>query len=104
MYLAFLLLWYNLIISFFTFRVEMYRLPSYILTSFSNLFTLMCFLGKYYEKVCEMCYITLNKNAIFGDNGSISPGGVRIGEQSCHTALTTRLKKVSRRFVTFFNL
>ncbi|KAF6155518.1 hypothetical protein GIB67_017873 [Kingdonia uniflora] len=35
--------------------------------------------GKNYEKVCEMCHITLNKTAIFGDNGTISPGGVRIG-------------------------
>ncbi|KAF6147920.1 hypothetical protein GIB67_014500 [Kingdonia uniflora] len=35
--------------------------------------------GKNYEKVCEMCNITLNKSAIFGDNGAISPGGVRIG-------------------------
>ncbi|XP_031272998.1 serine hydroxymethyltransferase 7 [Pistacia vera] len=35
--------------------------------------------GKYYEKVCEMCHITLNKSAIFGDNGAICPGGVRIG-------------------------
>ncbi|XP_039069162.1 serine hydroxymethyltransferase 7-like isoform X1 [Hibiscus syriacus] len=35
--------------------------------------------GKCYEKVCEMCHITLNKTAIFGDNGAISPGGVRIG-------------------------
>ncbi|XP_010245056.1 PREDICTED: serine hydroxymethyltransferase 7 [Nelumbo nucifera] len=35
--------------------------------------------GKYYEKVCEMCHITLNTSAIFGDNGTISPGGVRIG-------------------------
>ncbi|KAG6650176.1 hypothetical protein CIPAW_06G023900 [Carya illinoinensis] len=35
--------------------------------------------GKNYEKVCEMCLITLNKSAIFGDNGAISPGGVRIG-------------------------
>ncbi|XP_022773187.1 serine hydroxymethyltransferase 6-like [Durio zibethinus] len=35
--------------------------------------------GKWYEKVCEMCRITLNKTAIFGDNGAISPGGVRIG-------------------------
>ena len=26
-----------------------------------------------------MCHITLNKTAIFGDNGTISPGGVRIG-------------------------
>ncbi|KAF9608469.1 hypothetical protein IFM89_009835, partial [Coptis chinensis] len=32
--------------------------------------------GKNYEKVCEICYITLNKSAIFGDNGAI---GVRIG-------------------------
>lgn len=35
--------------------------------------------GKIYEKVCEMCHITLNKIAIFGDNGAITPGGVRIG-------------------------
>jgi glycine hydroxymethyltransferase len=42
--------------------------------------------GKYYEKVCELCHITLNKTAIFGDNGAISPGGVRIGTP----AMTTR--------------
>ncbi|CAL1385559.1 unnamed protein product [Linum trigynum] len=35
--------------------------------------------GKTYEKVCEMCHITVNKIAIFGDNGTITPGGVRIG-------------------------
>lgn len=35
--------------------------------------------GKNYEKVCEICQITLNKSAIFGDNGTVSPGGVRIG-------------------------
>uniref|UniRef100_A0A5B6ZNE4 Serine hydroxymethyltransferase n=1 Tax=Davidia involucrata TaxID=16924 RepID=A0A5B6ZNE4_DAVIN len=35
--------------------------------------------GKNFEKVCEMCHITLNKIAIFGDNGTIMPGGVRIG-------------------------
>ncbi|XP_068661897.1 serine hydroxymethyltransferase 7-like [Aristolochia californica] len=34
---------------------------------------------KILRKICEMCYITLNKSAIFGDNGAISPGGVRIG-------------------------
>lgn len=39
------------------------------------------FSGKNFEKVCEMCQITLNKSAIFGDNGAISPGGVRIGMQ-----------------------
>ncbi|XP_057503008.1 serine hydroxymethyltransferase 7-like [Actinidia eriantha] len=35
--------------------------------------------GKNFEKVCELCYITLNKVAIFDDNGTITPGGVRIG-------------------------
>ncbi|GKV22662.1 hypothetical protein SLEP1_g32512 [Rubroshorea leprosula] len=35
--------------------------------------------GKIYEKVCEMCHITLNKITIYGENGTICPGGVRIG-------------------------
>lgn len=35
--------------------------------------------GKNFEKVSEMCHITLNKIAIFDDNGTITPGGVRIG-------------------------
>ncbi|KAK6939802.1 Serine hydroxymethyltransferase-like domain [Dillenia turbinata] len=42
--------------------------------------------GKNYEKVCEMCHITLNKCAVYGDNGTISSGGVRIGT----LAMTTR--------------
>ncbi|XP_057466078.1 serine hydroxymethyltransferase 7-like isoform X1 [Actinidia eriantha] len=42
--------------------------------------------GKNYEKVCEMCHITLNKIAIFDDNGTITPGGVRIGSP----AMTSR--------------
>ncbi|XP_078447156.1 serine hydroxymethyltransferase 7-like [Wolffia australiana] len=42
--------------------------------------------GKNFEKVCEMCQITVNKTPIFGDNGAISPGGVRIGTP----AMTTR--------------
>ncbi|XVF45237.1 hypothetical protein PTKIN_Ptkin02bG0189000 [Pterospermum kingtungense] len=41
--------------------------------------------GKIYERVCEMCHITLNKIAIFGDNGAITPGGVRIGECRSHS-------------------
>ncbi|KAL4588463.1 hypothetical protein LXL04_001354 [Taraxacum kok-saghyz] len=36
-------------------------------------------IGKNFEKVCEMCHITVNKIAIFDDNGSLTPGGVRIG-------------------------
>lgn len=39
--------------------------------------------GKNFEKVCEMCHITLNKIAIFDDNGTITPGGVRIGKWRC---------------------
>ncbi|XP_023547556.1 serine hydroxymethyltransferase 7-like [Cucurbita pepo subsp. pepo] len=35
--------------------------------------------GKNYENVCEICHITLNKITIFGDNGIIIPGGVRVG-------------------------
>ncbi|KAL7002016.1 Serine hydroxymethyltransferase 7 [Sarracenia purpurea var. burkii] len=35
--------------------------------------------GKNFERVCEMCHITINKIAIFDDNGTITPGGVRIG-------------------------
>ncbi|XP_047322130.1 serine hydroxymethyltransferase 7-like [Impatiens glandulifera] len=42
--------------------------------------------GKLFEKVCEMCHITLNKVAVFGENGAIMPGGVRIGSP----AMTSR--------------
>lgn len=42
--------------------------------------------GKTFEVVCEACHITLNKVAIFGDNGTITPCGVRIGTP----AMTTR--------------
>jgi len=42
-----------------------------------NFFVLV---GKFYVKVCEACHITLNKIVIFGDNGTIDPGGVRVGE------------------------
>ena len=41
---------------------------------------LFVFSGKIYEKICEMCHITVNKIAVFGDNGTITPGGVRIGK------------------------
>ncbi|KAL2629748.1 hypothetical protein R1flu_014434 [Riccia fluitans] len=35
--------------------------------------------GNRLEKVCEMCHMTLNKNAVFGDSSALAPGGVRIG-------------------------
>jgi glycine hydroxymethyltransferase len=51
-----------------------------VYVSFVILLTTFYLPGKCYEKVCEMCQITLNKSAIFGDNGAICPGGVRIGK------------------------
>uniref|UniRef100_K3ZHZ4 Serine hydroxymethyltransferase n=1 Tax=Setaria italica TaxID=4555 RepID=K3ZHZ4_SETIT len=35
--------------------------------------------GNKVEKLCDLCHITLNKNAVFGDSSALSPGGVRIG-------------------------
>lgn len=35
--------------------------------------------GYRFEKVCELCHMTLNKNAVYGDSGTFAPGGVRIG-------------------------
>lgn len=42
--------------------------------------------GSKMEKVCEVCGITLNRNAVHGDASALSPGGVRIGSP----AMTTR--------------
>ncbi|KAJ6337479.1 hypothetical protein OIU76_007204 [Salix suchowensis] len=60
---------------------ELENLGNLLCVPFALLMTIFLFLlpGKCYEKVCEMCHITLNKSAIFGDNGAICPGGVRIG-------------------------
>ncbi|GLJ29523.1 hypothetical protein SUGI_0581920 [Cryptomeria japonica] len=35
--------------------------------------------GNKVEKVCDLCNITINKNAVYGDSSALSPGGVRIG-------------------------
>ncbi|EAZ18268.1 hypothetical protein OsJ_33805 [Oryza sativa Japonica Group] len=35
--------------------------------------------GNKVEKMCDLCSITLNKNAVFGDSSALAPGGVRIG-------------------------
>merc|ERR1719251_831992 len=42
--------------------------------------------GSKVEKVCELCSISLNRNAVHGDASTLSPGGVRIGSP----AMTTR--------------
>eukprot|EP00244_Chara_vulgaris_P013691 TRINITY_DN801_c0_g1_i2.p1 TRINITY_DN801_c0_g1~~TRINITY_DN801_c0_g1_i2.p1 ORF type:complete len:478 (+),score=95.54 TRINITY_DN801_c0_g1_i2:173-1606(+) len=47
--------------------------------------------GNKVEKVCELCHITLNKNAVFGDSSALAPGGVRIGTP----AMTSRACKES---------
>jgi glycine hydroxymethyltransferase len=36
--------------------------------------------GNKVEKLCDLCSITLNKNAVFGDSSALSPVGVRIGQ------------------------
>ncbi|TVU25553.1 hypothetical protein EJB05_28053 [Eragrostis curvula] len=35
--------------------------------------------GNKVEKLCDLCHITLNKNAVFGDSSALAPGGVRVG-------------------------
>ncbi|GAA0145209.1 methyltransferase [Lithospermum erythrorhizon] len=47
--------------------------------------------GKNFEKVCELCHITVNKTTLFDDNGTITPGGVRIGTP----AMTTTAAKIT---------
>jgi glycine hydroxymethyltransferase len=37
--------------------------------------------GSKMEKACDLCHITLNKNAVVGDQSAMNPGGVRIGER-----------------------
>ena len=41
--------------------------------------------GSKVEKLCDMCHITVNKNAVHGDKSALSPGGVRIGTPACTT-------------------
>ncbi|XP_031112670.1 serine hydroxymethyltransferase 4 isoform X1 [Ipomoea triloba] len=40
---------------------------------------LILFAGNKVEKLCDLCNITVNKNAVFGDSSALAPGGVRIG-------------------------
>ncbi|CAI9778865.1 unnamed protein product [Fraxinus pennsylvanica] len=35
--------------------------------------------GNKVEKLCDLCNITVNKNAVFSDCSALAPGGVRIG-------------------------
>lgn len=42
--------------------------------------------GNKLEKLFELCNITVNKNAVYGDTSALSPGGVRLGVP----ALTSR--------------
>lgn len=47
-----------------------------------SIYTYICcdFAGNKVEKLCDLCNITVNKNAVFGDSSALAPGGVRIGE------------------------
>ncbi|MBW0539281.1 hypothetical protein O181_078996 [Austropuccinia psidii MF-1] len=42
--------------------------------------------GSKVEKICDLCHITINKNAVSGDTSAQVPGGVRLGT----SALTSR--------------
>lgn len=42
--------------------------------------------GSKFEKVCDMCNVSLNKNTISGDRSALSPSGVRLGT----AAMTSR--------------
>ena len=42
--------------------------------------------GSKVEKICDLCHITLNKNAVAGDTSALVPGGIRVGT----SALTSR--------------
>lgn len=35
--------------------------------------------GNKLEKACDLCHITLNKNAVVGDVSAMTPGGARVG-------------------------
>ena len=35
--------------------------------------------GSKMETICDICHITLNKNAVFGDSSALTPGGARVG-------------------------
>ncbi|GAB2230952.1 hypothetical protein Droror1_Dr00027232 [Drosera rotundifolia] len=56
---------------------------------------ILFFAGKNFEKVCEMCRMTLNKVALCGENGTTCPGGVRIG-----TPATTTRGRIEADFET----
>merc|ERR1712147_452216 len=53
--------------------------------------------GSKVEKVCELCSISLNRNAVHGDASALSPGGVRIGAPAMTTRGCTRedFKKIA---------
>jgi len=55
--------------------------------------------GSKMEKILDVCHITVNKNAIYGDKSALSPGGVRMGTP----ALTTRrMKEAEMKVVAGF--
>lgn len=47
--------------------------------TFRNHLHLQGITGSKMEKACDICHITVNKNAVVGDVSAMAPGGVRIG-------------------------
>ena len=64
-------------------------------------------LGNKVEKLCDLCNITVNKNAVFGDSSALAPGGVRIG-MSCSLIrclnLISRIISLKKLYPTFFQV
>ncbi|KAM0960400.1 hypothetical protein ACFX2I_025348 [Malus domestica] len=52
--------------------------------------------GNKVEKLCDLCNITVNKNAVFGVSSALAPGGVRIGAPSCLNKSSRTTRSTSR--------
>ena len=56
--------------------------------------------GSKMEKVCDMCHITLNKNAVVGDVSAMTPGGCRIGTPAMTSrGLTEQVRRLHHALV-----
>lgn len=62
--------------------------------------------GSKFEKICDRCNITLNKNTVQGDRSAITPGGVRIGASAFTTRMTVESdwSKIAEFLVRCLNL
>ncbi|KAF2288918.1 hypothetical protein GH714_022787 [Hevea brasiliensis] len=55
------------------------------------------------EKLCDLCNITVNKNAVFGDSSALAPGGVRIEFLHRAVTITLSIQKEHGKLLKDFN-